>query len=175
MRQLLRSLVHPFLNSDTAVESYEILQQAFDKVPPKAVADALGVSLSLVYKWAQPPEEGKGSGLLNPLDRAAELMKVTRDPELIRWLCQRAGGYFVRNPGKNIERRDLAPAMNEIIQQFADLLGAISEAAADHRVSKDETQLIRRHWDELKTVTEGFVRACEEGDFDKLPRASPGA
>ena len=154
------------------VESHEVLQQAFDRVPPKAVADALGVSLSLVYKWAQPPEEGKGSGLLNPLDRAAELIKLTKDPDLIRWLCQRAGGYFVKNPGKPGESKDLAPAMNEIIQQFADMLGAISDAAADHRISKKETQLIRKHWDELKTVTEGFVRACEEGDFDKLPRSA---
>jgi hypothetical protein len=152
------------------VESYEILQHAFDKVPPKAVADALGVSLSLVYKWAQPPEEGKGSGLLNPLDRAAELMKVTRDPSLIRWLCERGGGFFVKNPARTGERKELTPAMNEIVQQFADLLGAISDAAADHRISKKETQLIRRHWDELKTITEGFVRACEEGDFDKVPR-----
>jgi hypothetical protein len=152
------------------VESHEVLQQAFDKVPPKAVADALGVSLSLVYKWAQPPEEGKGSGLLNPLDRASELIKLTKDPDLIRWLCQRAGGYFVKNPAKSGERMELAPAMNEIIQQFADMLGSISDAATDHRISKRETQLIRKHWDELKTVTEGFVRACEEGDFDKLPK-----
>ncbi len=152
------------------MEAYELLRDALEKVSPKEVADDLGVSLSLVYKWAQPPEsEGTGSGMINPLERAAKLIKATRDPGLIRWLCQRAGGYYVKNPSHAADRRELAPAMNDIIQQFADLLGSISDAAADHRITKAETQLIRRHWDELKTITEGFVRACEQGDFNKLP------
>jgi len=153
------------------VEAHEILRDALEKVSPKEVAEALGVSLSLVYKWAQPPEcEGAGSGMKNPLERAAKLVRATRDPALIRWLCQRAGGYYVKNPSQSADRRELAPAMNDIIQQFADLLGSISDAAADHRITKGETRLIRQHWDELKTITEGFVRACELGDFDKLPK-----
>jgi hypothetical protein len=153
------------------VEAYEILRDALEKVSPKEVADTLGVSLSLVYKWAQPPEsEGAGSGMINPLERAAKLVRATGDPALIRWLCQRSGGYYVKNPSHAGERRELAPAMNDIIQQFADLLGSISDAATDHRITKEETQLIRRHWDELKTITEGFVRACEQGDFDRLPK-----
>ena len=126
--------------------------------------------MSLVYKWAQPPEcEGAGSGVTNPLERTAAMMKLTRDPAIVRWLAHRAGGYFVKNPAHPSAPVELTPAMNDIIQQFADLLGAISTAAEDHRISRKETQLIRKHWDELKSITEGFVRACESGDFDKLP------
>jgi hypothetical protein len=151
------------------VESYEVLREAFDKVSPKEVADALGVSLSLVYKWAQPPGAGERSGLANPLDRVEDLLQVTRNPALIKWLCHRANGYFVRNPGRLPDNgKGLVPATNEIVQQFADLLGAITTAASDNKISRTETRTIRRHWDELKTITEGFVRACEEGDFDKL-------
>jgi hypothetical protein len=154
------------------VEAHEILREALEKHSPKEVAAALGVSLSLVYKWAQPPEcEGAGSGVTNPLERTAALIQLLRDPGLIRWLAQRAGGFFVRNPSHKGERVELTPAMNAIIQQFADLLGAISDSAVDHRISKKETQVIRRHWDELKTITEGFVRACEEGNFDSLNQA----
>jgi hypothetical protein len=155
------------------VESYEVLREAFDKVSPKEVADALGVSLSLVYKWAQPPGAGERGGLANPLDRVEDLLQVTRYPALIKWLCHRAGGYFVRNPSRALdEGKGLVPATNEIVQQFADLLGAITTAASDDKISRSETRTIRRHWDELKTITEGFVRACEEGDFDRLRRAA---
>jgi hypothetical protein len=158
------------------VESYEVLREAFDKVSPKEVADALGVSLSLVYKWAQPPGVGeRGGGLANPLDRVEDLLQVTRHPAIIKWLCHRAGGYFVKNPQRGGgESTSLVPATNEIVQQFADLLSAISEGAEDHKITKEETRLIRRHWDELKSFTEGFVRACEEGDFDKIRAADRG-
>ena len=162
--------IRPYIpQPNTIVESYEVLREAFDKVSPKEVADALGVSLSLVYKWAQPPAAGENSGgLANPLDRVEDLLRVTRYAGIIKWLCLHAGGYFVKNPSRTGERRELVPATNEILQQFADLLGAITDAAADHRISPEETQLIRRHWDELKSITEGFVRACEDGDFNKL-------
>ena len=151
-----------------SVESYEILSEAFEKISPKEVARALGVSLSLVYKWAQPPGVGKTGGIQNPLDRAEALMQVTKHVGLVKWLCQRYGGFFVKNPRTADETKELVPATNEIIQQFADLLSAISDSAADHRITKTETRLIRKHWDELKTITEGFVRACEDGDFEKL-------
>ncbi len=156
--------------------SHEILREAFDKVSPKEISQTMGVSLSLVYKWAQPPGECGSGGIPNPLDRAAELMSLTKNPALIKWLCRAAGGYFVRNPSRHAEEeKGLVPLTNEILQQFADLLGAITDAAADHRISKKETKIIRTHWDELKMIAEGFVRACEVGEFDKIRRQSPGA
>lgn len=151
------------------MESHEILREAFEKKSPKEIASALGISLSLVYKWSQPPADGQGSGSLNPLDRTSELMTLTKDPGIIQWLCNRAGGFFVRNrTNKDVTYRTVAPVTNAIIQQFADLLGAITEASNDRKITGDETDRIRRHWDDLKTFTEGFVRACEEGDFDGL-------
>lgn len=155
------------------MESHEILREAFEKSSPKEIAAELGISLSLVYKWSQPPEEdGQGSGSRNPLDRAAELMRLTKDARIIQWLCHQGGGFFVRNPQSRDERyREVGRATNEIIQQFADLLEAITTAAGDRQITEDEASRIRRHWDDLKTFTEGFVRACEEGNFDKLTAA----
>ena len=152
--------------------SHEILREAFEKVSPKEVSQSMGVSLSLVYKWAQPPAGQGSGGIPNPLDRAAELIALLRNPALIKWLCRSAGGYFVRNPSHHAdEEKGLVPVTIEILQQFADLLGAITDAAADHKITKKETKIIRKHWDELKSIAEGFVRACEEGEFDKLQRA----
>lgn len=152
------------------MESHEILRDAFEKTSPKEIASELGISLSLVYKWSQPPEEeGQGSGSRNPLDRTTELMRLTRDIRIVQWLCHQAGGFFVRNPKTPDERhREVGPATNAIIQQFADLLESITTAASDHRINEDESVRIRRHWDDLKTFTEGFVRACEQGNFDQV-------
>jgi hypothetical protein len=32
-------------------------------------------------------------------------------------------------------------------------------------ITKDEAKNIRRRWEELKSVTEGFVKAAETGNF----------
>lgn len=160
----------------TTVESHEVLREAFEKASPKEIAALLGVSLSLVYKWSQPPGDGQGSGSLNPLDRTRAIMEITRDPGIIKWLCQVNGGYFVQNPGNGGgEHREVGTSMNAIIQQFADFLSGITKAATDHRITEEESQEIRRDWDDLKTLAEGFVRACEDGDFGRVGRGAPMA
>lgn len=152
------------------MESHEVLKRAFDQSPagPKEIASAMGVSLSLVYKWAQPNTD-TGSGSRNPLDRVSELMELTRDPALVEWLCEQSGGYYVRNPKSSCEKGyEVVPATHEIVQQFAGLLAVISQAAIDNTITPDESAEIRRVWDRLKAYCEGFVRCCEEGDFEQI-------
>jgi hypothetical protein len=150
------------------MESHEVLKDAFEKTSPKEVAAALGVSLSLVYKWAQPNTE-LGSGSRNPLDRIMEVLRLTQDPRIIQWLCQSAGGYFVRNPKSSCKQGfEVVPSTNEIVQQFADLLSIITRASLDNSITPDESEQIRRCWDNLKSFTEGFVKCCEEGDFEQI-------
>ena len=72
---------------------HEVLKQAFEKSSPKAIASDLGVSLSLVYKWAQEQSES-GSGSRNPLDRILEIHDHTGHAQIIEWLCEQCGGYF---------------------------------------------------------------------------------
>ena len=157
------------------MESHEVIREAFKSAGPKEVAAEMGLSLSLVYKWAQPCAE-KGSGSRNPLDRVNHLRSLTNDCRLIQWLCEQAGGYFVSNPKSHCQKGfNVVPATNGIVQQFADLLSSISEAAMDHSISDQEAKEIRRVWDLLKGFTEGFVRCCEEGDFENLPKPSQSA
>tara|TARA_R110002096_G_scaffold163992_2_gene331629 strand:- start:58 stop:537 length:480 start_codon:yes stop_codon:yes gene_type:complete len=153
------------------MESHEVIKEALSKTSPKAVASDLGVSLSLVYKWAQPNTE-LGSGSRNPLDRIHELMKLTGEEKIIHWLCKQAGGHYVRNPDDQINDYEYAPATNEIVHQFAELLQVITRAAADNTITPDESDRIRQVWDELKMITEGFVKACEERRFERIP--TPG-
>ena len=60
------------------MESHEVLKDAFEQTSPKAVAAELGVSLSLVYKWAQE-QSASGSGSRNPLDRILDCLLYTSD------------------------------------------------------------------------------------------------
>ncbi|HEY8992036.1 MAG TPA: hypothetical protein VIM46_08675, partial [Luteolibacter sp.] len=73
------------------MESHEVLRQAFQKTSPKAVASELGISLSLVYKWAEKQSED-GSGSRNPLDRLLKVIELSGDERIIHWLCQQTGG-----------------------------------------------------------------------------------
>lgn len=152
------------------MESHEVLRRALRKTTPKAVASDLGVSLSLVYKWAEKPSDD-GSGSKNPLDRLLQIIELSGDTGIVEWLCRKQGGYFVKDPDVNGVKVDhVLPATQEIIGQFSDLLNRISNAANDHSVTPDEADEIRQVWDKLKSYSEAFVRACENGAFKTMRR-----
>ena len=156
------------------MESHEVLRRALRKTTPKAVASDLGVSLSLVYKWAEKPTDD-GSGSKNPLDRLLQIIELSGDTGIVEWLCREQGGHFVKNPDVTGHQIDhVLPATQEIIGQFSDLLARISDAADDHSVSPDEADAIRQCWDKLKSYAEAFVLACENGDFKTMSRLPSG-
>jgi len=153
------------------MESHELLRDVFQKVSPKKAAADLGLSLSMIYKWMEPP--GQSSGAANPLDRIAVLTRCSNDTRIVQWVCHKAGGLYVKNP-RNIHPHPLylVPAMNSVVQEFADLLSVMAAAAADSKITAAESKSIRDRWEELKTVTEEFVRCCEEGNFRDIHRAT---
>ena len=151
------------------MQSHEVLREVFQQCSPKQVASTLGLSLSMIYKWAEPPDPSAGSGSTNPLDRIEALLRCTNDRRLVQWICQRAGGFFILNPKTNKPHPSyLIPATNEIVQEFADLLAVVAAAAADNQITSDESKRIRARWEKLKSVTESFVACCEEGNFGPL-------
>ena len=101
----------------------------------------------------------------SPLDRVGQLIRITHDARLAQWVCEQADGFFIRNPHNLPPTSALIPATNDIVQEFADMLATIAQAAGDNAISKDEAKTIRRRWEELKSVTEGFVQAAESGNF----------
>ena len=159
----------PALSHFHAMESHELLHEIFDQKPPKEVSADLELSTSMIYKWAQPPDDS-GSGIENPLDRVEALYQSTGDVRLIQWLCQRAGGFFILNPKNTPHPHFLIPATNQIVQEFADLLQVVAAAAADNQITAAESKQIRARWEELKSVTEGFVACCEEGNFNQMKK-----
>lgn len=151
------------------MHSHEILREVLQSTSAKQISSDLNLSLSMIYKWAEPPDEASGSGASNPLDRIDALLRSTNDLRIVHWICQRGGGFFIKNPKSHAPHPDyLIPATNEIIQEFADLLAVIANAAGDNHISAAEAKTIRARWEELKTVTECFVHCCEQGNFRPL-------
>jgi hypothetical protein len=153
------------------MESHELLREVFQKISPKTAASELGLSLSMVYKWAEPPDQQ--SGATNPLDRVVELIKLSRDERIVQWLCQKSDGFFIKNPAHHHSHPEfLVPAMNSVVQEFADLLAVVAASSADNQITATEAKAIRARWEELKSVTEEFVSCCEAGNFRGFQKAA---
>jgi hypothetical protein len=150
------------------MQSHELLREVFKSKPPKQIAGSMDLAESTIYKWSQPPEHLGGSGIGNPLDRIELLLQCTGDRRIAQWVCERAGGFFIPNPKDIPQPHYLIPATNQIVQEFADLLHVIAKAAHDNEVTQPEAKEIRARWEELKSVTEGFVACCEKGNFEHI-------
>jgi len=154
------------------MDSYQVLKQAVEKVGAKRVAADMKLSASLVYKWCQPSTAHASaevlSGARNPLDRVKALLVSTGDPGVVQWLCEQAGGFFVRDPDLNGARVDAEYIAHTqgLIEDFSNLLRVVSDAIADDgQVDARESRKIRTEWQRLKQYGEGFVCACERGLF----------
>lgn len=145
------------------MDAYELMREVLKRTSAKQIAADMGLSLSLIYKWAEPADGDSGAN--SPLDRVGQLVRITRDVRIAQWVCERAGGFYIRNPHNFPPGGSLIPVTNDIVQEFADMLATIATSAADDTVTKDEAKKIRARWEELKSVTEGFVKAAEAGSF----------
>ena len=147
------------------MDSHEVMKDVLKKTSAKQIAADMGLSLSLIYKWAEPPEDESGSGTGSPLDRVGQLIRITGDARVAQWVCEQAGGFYIRNPQNLPRSQGLIPITNDIVHEFADMLATIATSSSDSVITKDEAKKIRARWEELKSVTEGFVKAAEGGTF----------
>jgi len=148
------------------VESHTVLKESMSDVGAKAVAADMGVSASLVYKWCQPKELA-GSGAENPLDRILKICKSTGNKKPVLWLCEQLDGFFVENTSSDSGTKEpWLTVTQEILSEFSDLLEKVSGSTADDGViDQSEAAAIRAEWEELKSVGESFVTACERGVY----------
>ena len=146
------------------MKSNEVLKEAIQNVGTKSVAHDMSLSTSLLYKW-QGSEFHKGS-TANPMDRVVDLYKLTGDCNIIQWICNNAGGFFVENIHTyGVHSEALFKATQKILKEFSEMLGAITESKLDGIISGSEAKSIRKEWEDMKSVTESFVKACENGNY----------
>jgi hypothetical protein len=161
------------------MKSHEVMKRAIDRVGIKSVAAELRLSKSLLYKWCEERPDARQperSGATNPLDRVAALIRITRDPALSAWLCEQADGFFVENPKPPRPGQvsgEILQNTQRLLKEFSDVLDEVSRALRDDLgIDLQEAARIRREWEELKTLAEGFVRGCEQGHFATHPPPS---
>jgi hypothetical protein len=154
------------------MKSYEVIREAVDEPGVKAVAAALKVSPALVYKWCEPPadsEDPDQSGAKNPLDRVREIYLLTKDVNVIRFLCHEAGGFFVSDPVPDLRQPREQSIFNEtrdMMREFSELLDVVSKSVEhDHSIDAREAEEIRAKWEDLKACVERFVVGCEDGHY----------
>ena len=150
------------------MESHEVLKKAVTGIGAKAVAAEMSLSASLIYKWCEPHDTPDAGGADNPLDRIEKVYKLTGDVGPIAWLCQRADGFFAPNPSPGTKRGKLplVAVTRGILREFSELLGVVSDSLeSDGEVDSQEAERIRREWEDLKSIGESFVHACEKGEY----------
>lgn len=157
------------------MESHEVMKEVLKKTSAKQIAADMGLSLSLIYKWAEPPEGDSTTGANSPLERVGQLLRITQDVRIAQWVCEQSDGFFIRNPHNVPTAQPLIPITNDIVQEFADMLATIAKSSADSVITKEEAKNIRRRWELLKSVTEGFVLAAETGTFSGPGAAMPAS
>jgi hypothetical protein len=61
---------------------------------------------------------------------------------------------------------ELVQTTQAILKEFSELLEAVSESIENgNAISPTEARRIRKEWEDLKSLTEGFVYACEQGVY----------
>ena len=59
-------------------------------------------------------------------------------------------------------------ATQHLLSEFSELLAAVSQSYnADRTIDDDEASRIRKEWEDLKTLAERFVVACESGIYNE--------
>ncbi len=154
------------------MRSHEALKRAADTVGVKALAGELRLSSALIYKWCQEwdPNDPDASGARNPLDRLADIVRVTGDRGVVNWLCNQAGGFFVRSP--TAPPPDIATELlvntQRLVQEFSELLMTVTKSIEDDgKIEPAEADQIRNAWEVFKSTVEAFTVACERGLYHK--------
>ena len=143
------------------MESHEIVKQMLGKVSAKQIASELGVSLSLVYKWAEPAS--MGSGARNPLDRTEALMRLCKCQVPLQWLCGRFGGTF-QPPPKSQEggSMDVPPAVGALASHAGGFMSLIGSLLVMRPGDKLEVAELRQQWESSKACIDKMLRAVEQ-------------
>jgi len=150
------------------MKSHEIMKEVLSDPGVKSVAADMKLSTSLLYKWSQDQDSEDSSGADSPLDRLIKLYEITGDDRLVRWLCQQTDGFYSPNPKPRHSPPPLLQATQSILREFSELLEAVSSSSADNgEIDTGEAASIRKEWEDLKSLAETFVCACESGNYQE--------
>ncbi len=146
------------------MKSNELFQEFFKRHGVKRIAARLGRAGSSLYKWTHQ-DGGQASGGLNPLERLLALIHCTGDLQPLHWLCEKCGGFFVKNPVPETAPVSLLVAENEMNHEQAEFTAVVTAAAKKGSITQADADEISARWERVKQTTESFVQACQRGVF----------
>ncbi|OAM90608.1 hypothetical protein OH491_02160 [Termitidicoccus mucosus] len=152
------------------MDSHDVVKQILKEIPAKQIAAELGVSLSLVYKWAEPPLVGSGAS--NPLDRTEVLTRISGSIAPLEWLCARMNGTFVPGAPPEVPELHVHRIGPELVRELGRLLGELSETATEGDIGKAKIKSLRKQWEHVKKIAEMYVQAAEKGRLKTIPTNS---
>ena len=144
--------------------SKDVMKSACKLKGVKQVATAMKIAPTALYNQMN-------RNLENPdfIQRFLDFCVASESDEPVRWASSNLNGFFVKNPEVALNKTDV-PAhkyVSECLKEFGHLINKVGEAIKDGSISKGESHNIRKEWDDLKSLIETFVSACENGKVKK--------
>jgi len=136
------------------MKSGAVLQAVFRDANIKAVAAELGLNVKTLYKWCEP-DGGRASGALNPLERCAEVWRLTEDRRVVEWICREANGYFVPNPPVTPPgAQEGLQLCSRVLEELGLLEAALARRLVSHAWPAAEQESVRSLCDRFKADLE---------------------
>ncbi len=144
------------------MDSKEAMKKAVKQTGVKEVATALTLSPSTLYNQMNCDDK------TDILQRFVDFSALCGNDIAIKWACEQLGGTYIPNikvtPDRDVSASD---CISRSLKEFADVMRVIGEAIADGSITQNEAEDIRKEWEEVKSLLEGFVFACELGYHQK--------
>jgi phage portal protein BeeE len=143
------------------MNSKETMKLAAKQTGVKEIAQALGVAPSTLYN--QMNDEDK----VDILQRFVDFSNLCANDVAISWACEQLGGSFTPNLKIDNYQTAASECVARSLKEFSDVIRAIGDAIADGKITLEEAESIRKEWQDLKSLMESFVLACETGYHDR--------
>lgn len=146
-------------------ESSEVFKKVIDVEGPKFTSSETNIQISKLYNW----RKGKTGSeyTMNPIEQIIALTRCSGNKDLVKFLCNSVGGYYVENPDKVISELQLLEKINKVMRRFSMTIDTITKSVADDgRITKDEADEIEIEWNKLKSVGQTLVDCAKAGRYD---------
>jgi hypothetical protein len=143
------------------VQPYEILARAIPRGQGRSLANALGVSESLITKWLREPlsdEAPTATGVPNPIERFDLIFDwlLVHSPSTAQLVADRYRARF-----DEFMRRLVAEPLKD--HEWSLKLGACVRMVSD-LLEDAPAEAIRDRWEDLKLSVEELIRRREAGE-----------
>jgi len=138
------------------VNSKEAMKKACKDVGVDEVAKCLKLSKTALYNQMNDQDRN------DILYKFVDFNNACENDISIKWACEELDGLFVKNPDiEGNQQQASEQCVPDSMQEFTDVIREISKSLKDGKVSQEEAKVIRKEWEDLKTILETAVLSWE--------------